>query len=228
MNKFRLSDQDRATLQYKVTTKLREAILMGEFKMGERLIQEEWAEKLGVSRMPIREALRQLEVEGLVRLEPRRGAIVTPISIDDIEEIYQLRALLEGEAVERSLPYLDADDVIELENLYEQMEKLNADEHNVAKYTERNAEFHRILRAGCPWRRMHSMIDTLWKGIPPYTPSLLSNHLAESQAEHRLMVEYVKANEPIRLKKIMQKHILRTRDHLIDMIQKADEQEKNK
>src|SRR5699024_11854845 len=95
MDELLLTDQDRATLQYKVTTKLREVIMKGDFELGERLVQEEWARKLGVSRMPIREALRQLEVEGLVKLEPRKGAIVTPISSEDIEEIYQLRALLE-------------------------------------------------------------------------------------------------------------------------------------
>src|SRR5690606_14646120 len=109
------------TLQFKVTTKLRELILKGEFKMGERLMQEEWAQKLGVSRMPLREALRQLEVEGLVRIEPRRGAVVTPVSTEDIEEIYQLRALLEGEAVVKSLPFLDEEDIRELEAIYGKM-----------------------------------------------------------------------------------------------------------
>lgn len=62
---------------------------------------------MGVSRMPIREVLRQLEMEGLVRIEPHRGAIIIPVSIEDVEEIYFLRALLEGIAVEKSLPFLE-------------------------------------------------------------------------------------------------------------------------
>jgi len=225
MGNFRLSEQDRATLQFKVTNKLREAILKGEFKMGDRLIQEEWAVKLGVSRMPIREALRQLEVEGLVRIEPRRGAIVTPISTDDIEEIYQLRALLEGQAVEKSLPYLEKEDIEELERLHEKMIRLKAEEKDVEEYMNLNAEFHKILRGGCPWRRIHAFIDTLWKGIPPYTPSLLSNHLQDSHHEHQLMVNYVKQNEPLKLKAVMEKHILRTRDQLIQVIKMSNEQE---
>ncbi|MFA8437861.1 GntR family transcriptional regulator [Pueribacillus sp. YX66] len=223
MDSFRLSDLDRATLQYKVTSKLREAILKGEFNMGDRLIQEEWAEKLGVSRMPIREALRQLEVEGLVKIEPRRGAIVTPISVEDIEEIYQLRALLEGKAVVMSLPNLDDDDIQELESLHLKMTKLRADDSDVEKYMELNNKFHQILRSGCPWRRIHGIIDTLWKGIPPYTPSLLINHVNDSMKEHEQMVQYVKENEPEKLEAVVKKHILRTRNNLIKVVSRQDE-----
>lgn len=220
MDKYRLTQEDRATLQYRVTTKLREAILKGEFKMGERLVQEEWAEKLGVSRMPIREALRQLEVEGLVQIEPRRGAIVTPVSVEDIEEIYYLRAILEGTAVEKSLPYLEKEDIEELERLVNQMVQLKADGEDVALYMELNSKFHQVLKSGCPWRRIHSMIETLWKGIPPYTPSLLLNHLDDSHAEHKEILKCVKNNQPEELKKAIEKHILRTRDSLLQFIRK--------
>ncbi|MGG0717162.1 GntR family transcriptional regulator [Robertmurraya massiliosenegalensis] len=225
MDNYRLSEQDRATLQYRVTTKLREVILKGEFEDGERLVQEEWADKLGVSRMPIREALKQLEVEGLVRIEPRRGAIVTPISAEDIEEIYQLRALLEGEAVEKSLPNLSKEHIEDLENIYEQMKNIEVNEQSVAEFMRLNENFHKILYEGCTWRRIHGLIETLWKGIPPYTPSLLTNHLDESHKEHRLMLEYVKQNEAEKLKEVVQKHILRTRDNLLKYVVKSKKQE---
>ena len=218
MEKFRLTEQDRATLQFKVTTKLRELILKGEFKMGERLMQEEWAKKLGVSRMPLREALRQLEVEGLVRIEPRRGAIVTPVSIDDIEEIYQLRALLEGEAVVKALPFLGGEEVAELENIYGRMLMLKADEHDMEEFMALNSEFHRIIREGCPWRRIQGFIETLWKGIPPYTPSLLADHLSESHKEHGQMLQAIKDNDAEKLRQVTMQHILRTKDNLIHMI----------
>jgi DNA-binding GntR family transcriptional regulator len=221
MEKFRLTEQDRSTLQFKVTTKLRELILRGEFKMGDRLMQEEWAHKLGVSRMPLREALRQLEVEGLVRIEPRRGAIVTPVSIEDIEEIYQLRAILEGEAVVKSLPMLDEEDVKELESLYEKMINLNTDESSMQIYMKLNTEFHKVIIEGCPWRRMKGYIETLWKGIPHYTPSLLVNHLNESHEEHRLMVKYIKEKDEIKLREVTERHILRTKENLINVINKG-------
>jgi len=218
MENIRLTEQDRATLQFKVTTKLRELILKGEFKMGERLMQEEWAQKLGVSRMPLREALRQLEVEGLVRIEPRRGAVVTPVSTEDIEEIYQLRALLEGEAVVKSLPFLDEETIQELETIYNKMLQLKADETDMESFMKLNAEFHRIIREGCPWRRIQGFIETLWKGIPPYTPSLLANHLPESHKEHGLMLQYIKEKDAEKLKQVTIKHILRTKENLIQMI----------
>ncbi|ETP70764.1 hypothetical protein AC739_01060 [Planococcus glaciei] len=218
MENIRLTEQDRATLQFKVTTKLRELILKGEFKMGERLMQEEWAQKLGVSRMPLREALRQLEVEGLVRIEPRRGAVVTPVSTEDIEEIYQLRALLEGEAVVKSLPFLDEEDIQELEAVYGKMLQLKADETDMESYMRLNAEFHQIIREGCPWRRIQGFIETLWKGIPPYTPSLLANHLPESHKEHGLMLQYIKEKNAEKLKEVTINHILRTKENLIQMI----------
>lgn len=218
MENIRLTEQDRATLQFKVTTKLRELILKGEFKMGERLMQEEWAQKLGVSRMPLREALRQLEVEGLVRIEPRRGAVVTPVSTEDIEEIYQLRALLEGEAVVKSLPFLDEETIQELETIYNKMLQLKADETDMESFMKLNTEFHRIIREGCPWRRIQGFIETLWKGIPPYTPSLLANHLPESHKEHGLMLQYIKEKDAEKLKEVTVKHILRTKENLIQMI----------
>ncbi|WP_180247618.1 GntR family transcriptional regulator [Bacillus sp. AFS031507] len=98
--------EDKSTVVIFVTKSLRKAILNGTLKKGDRLIQEEWTERLEVSRIPFREALTQLQMEGLVELIPHKGAIVTPITRDDIEEIYHTRALLEGLAVEKSLPFL--------------------------------------------------------------------------------------------------------------------------
>lgn len=218
MGNYMLSDNDRATLQYKVTSKLREVILKGEFKKGERLVQEEWAERLGVSRMPIREALQQLEVEGLVKIEPRRGAIVTPISINDIEEIYFLRSMLEPEAVKRSIPNLTENHIAELTDLYHQMKDIQLNKGDIETYTKLNKEFHTILKAGCEWRRLHQMIDTLWRGISAYTPGLLKNHITVANEEHGLMLKYIKENKPEEMEAILRKHILRTRDQLIDAI----------
>src|SRR5699024_787412 len=218
MEDFMLTEQERATLQFKVTTKLREVIMKGDFELGERLVQEEWARKLGVSRMPIREALRQLEVEGLVKLEPRKGAIVTPISSEDIEEIYQLRALVEGEAVEQSLPYLDEKEKEQIINLYKEMDKLGKTEKDREAYQNLNTDFHKMIQQGCPWRRLHNFIDTLWRGIPLHTPSLLDDNIDKSHEEHQMMVGYIEKNDKKNLRYTMEKHILRTKDLLIDII----------
>src|SRR5699024_9303561 len=112
---------------------------------------------------------------------PRRGAIVNPISISDIEEIYHLRALLEAEVIEQSVPNLTEQEIDELEKLYNQMTELIEDSGNLESYMEVNAEFHRLMRKGCNWRRTQNIIENLWSGLPQYTPSLLSKRIKESQ-----------------------------------------------
>src|SRR5690625_3833023 len=93
-----------------VVKRLRSEILNGNLKKGDRLVQDEWANKLKVSRMPIREALTQLEMEGLIELIPHKGAVVTPITKQDIEEIYIIRSTIEGIVVQQSLPHLTSKD----------------------------------------------------------------------------------------------------------------------
>lgn len=218
MTHFKMSVHDRSTLKFRVTAKLRELILKGEFKMGERLMQEEWAEKLGVSRMPLREALRQLEVEGLVTIEPRKGAIVTPVLVDDIKEIYRLRAMLEGEAVKQAASLLEDEDILQLEAMYEKMVELTKDDDDLEQYIELNKQFHKLLIQHCPGKRMKYFIETLWQGIPPTTPSLLADTFKKSQKEHLMMVTYAKERDGDQLQKVIEQHILRTGENLVKMM----------
>jgi DNA-binding GntR family transcriptional regulator len=113
--------RSHATAQAWVLDVLREAILTNVFEPGVRLRQEELAETFGTSRIPVREALRALEYEGLVRSEPHRGFTVTTLDADDVEEVYHLRVLLEGEAVRLAIPLLTDEDLAELNRLFEAM-----------------------------------------------------------------------------------------------------------
>jgi DNA-binding GntR family transcriptional regulator len=120
----RIIDTARAnsvTAQDLVLSAVREAILAGIFEPGTRLRQEELAEMFGTSRIPVREALRALEYEGLVRSEPHRGFTVTALDADDVEEVYDLRILLESHALRLALPLLTDEDLAELESLYNEM-----------------------------------------------------------------------------------------------------------
>lgn len=109
------------TAQEVVLTSVREAILAGVLAPGARLRQEELAELFGTSRIPVREALRALEYEGLVTSEPHRGFTVTSLDADDVEEVYDLRILLEGHAVRLAMALLTDEDLEELEALHAQM-----------------------------------------------------------------------------------------------------------
>lgn len=107
------------SVEESVTEALRDAILRGELKPGHRLAQVELSEELGVSRIPLRDALRRLEAEGLVEIDGRRGARVSSLSPGDVEEIYAMRKLLESECARRAIEGLNdgqAERLIELSN----------------------------------------------------------------------------------------------------------------
>jgi DNA-binding GntR family transcriptional regulator len=113
-----VGDGDRQTAQDHVLASMREQILSGALPPGTRLRQEKLAERFGTSRIPVREALRALEYEGLVRSSPYRGFTVTELDADDIEEVYDLRVVLEGHAVRLAVPLMTDEDLRDLEELY--------------------------------------------------------------------------------------------------------------
>ncbi|RID85461.1 GntR family transcriptional regulator [Peribacillus asahii] len=212
--------KDKSTVVNEVTKKLRQAILVGELKEGDRLIQEEWAERLNVSRMPIREALTRLQMEGLVEMVPHKGAVVTPITRDHIEEIYDTRAMLEGLAIEKSLPFLTEQDKNDLEEILLQMEGIELCDETNEQYIQLNALFHETLRKGCPWLRVHKMVETL--GISPIAPNLLIDYHKETQREHRLIYEAVRRGDPKELRAAVEYHILRTKNNLIEYMERLN------
>lgn len=209
--------EDKSTVVSYVTKNLRKAIMSGTLKKGDRLIQEEWADRLKVSRMPIREALTQLQMEGLVELVPHKGAIVTPITKDNIEEIYHTRALLEGLAVEKSLPFLTEKDKKQLKDILDRMEGMKITDATNDQYIQLNSAFHETLRVGCPWTRVEKIVETL--GISPIAPNLLVNYYPETQREHRMIYEAVLRGDPAELRAAVEYHILRTKNNLIQYME---------
>lgn len=120
------------TAQDVVLSSLREAILTGVLPPGARLRQEELAELFDTSRIPVRESLRALEYEGLASSGPHRGFTVTRLDGDDIEEVYDLRVLLESHAIRLAMPLLTDDDLGELEQLFEQMRSSQTPDEQLA------------------------------------------------------------------------------------------------
>lgn len=123
---------DNSTAQELVLASVRQAILSGVLAPGARLRQEELADVFGTSRIPVREALRALEYEGLVSSEPHRGFTVTALDADDVEEVYDLRILLESEAVRLALPLLTDEDLEDLEELFKHMQAAQAPDEQLA------------------------------------------------------------------------------------------------
>ena len=211
MENNRLMIENRDTLHLRVCNLLREAILKGDFKPGDRLKQADLADAMGVSRMPIREAFQKLEAEGLIKLEPHKGAVVKSIQVEDIEEIYALRAKLEKMAVYQSVENLTEDDHKQLSTLVEQMET-SADVDEFIRY---NIEFHRLLMKRCSWERLNSFISTLWNGLPQQTPHILKGQKDTSNVEHRSILNAVLNKDKETAANLVSNHISRTGNMLV-------------
>src|SRR5262245_3711157 len=123
---------EHGTAQEIVLEALRQAILEGVLAPGARLRQEDLAEVFGTSRIPVREALRALEYEGLVSSEPHRGFTVTALDADDVEEVYDLRVQLESHALRLAIPALTQQDLVELEALVKAMQSAHAPDERLA------------------------------------------------------------------------------------------------
>src|SRR3954463_12558542 len=132
------TQQDVGAASARVAEHLRRAILSGGIAPGEWIRQEEVAERLGSSRLPVREALRILEAEGLTEHEPRRGARVPRLSRHEVDVIYRMREQLEQLAIAESIPHLTAADIRQLEDVQGRIEQ-NSD---VATFLELDREFH--------------------------------------------------------------------------------------
>ncbi len=155
---------DLGTLPNRVYLIMEEAILQGKIKPGERLIEEELARALGVSRAPIREAMRMMQRDGLIVAVPRKGTFVNSISREDIEEIYEVAGVLEGLAVRLFCQRATDDELAELRDIYEQMEGQSRSE-DLATYRKLNRDFHEYLIKGSRNKKIKEIYSMFQKQI---------------------------------------------------------------
>jgi DNA-binding GntR family transcriptional regulator len=123
---------------------LREAIIAGELQPGERLMEVQLAEKMGVSRTPVREAIRKLELEGWVLMTARKGASVATFSVKDIMDVLEVRAALDGQAAFLSAIRIKGDELKELKNIEAQFMK-NVEKGNLQDIVKKDVEFHEVI-----------------------------------------------------------------------------------
>ncbi|GAB3057471.1 GntR family transcriptional regulator [Salinicoccus sesuvii] len=216
---MKLEMAQREVLPNSVTTILRQAILKGDLVPGQHLVQAELAEQLGVSRMPVREALKTLEMEGLITLEPHKGAVVNELTIDDIDEIYELRTMLESLALKKSIPYLTDEALEELQHLHLKM--LNTFEKE--EYVDLNKRFHAISFSGCKSKRVHSLMARVSHGIAKDTPYVIPGQIEKSNREHSVILKAISSKDAERAASELSNHIDRTRKDLIEVLKQQKE-----
>lgn len=193
--------------------KLRAAILEGELKVGEKINIERVAQKFGISRTPIREALKALETEGLVQLQPNRGAIVEPQAWQEIQHRYRMRSLLEGYAAELACKHGGPELIAFLKQNCAQVKKQCGDHRTVSpararKIAELNREFHRAIWSGTGSRTLTRFLEAL------DLPQSFSDSIYEEKSsrdtvlqEHEAIVASFVSRDADRARELMASHI---------------------
>lgn len=170
------------TLSAMITDQLRQAILDGTYPAGSQLRQDALGEAYGVSRIPVREALFQLEAEGLVRIVPQKGAIVSELSLDEINDVFDLRVLLEPRMLQQSARHFSADDFAVLNGIQRRFEAAIA-AGNRSEWGQINAEFHMAMYVNARQPRTQSIVMALLQTSDRYTRMQLSTVAAMGIAE---------------------------------------------
>jgi DNA-binding GntR family transcriptional regulator len=193
---------------------IREAILDGRLRPGERIRQEDIARRLGTSRIPVREALRQLETEGLVSLVPHSGARVAVMDFDRFSELYRLREAVEPMAIGESASRLTDQELDHLRELVLIVEQTSDDP---LRWLEADRRFHLESYAAAPLPRVLSMIEGFWNQSQQYRRAYLytvRTNIDVVHYEHRLILEALERRNPEDAANLQRLHIRRTRTTL--------------
>ena len=200
--------QDRRTIAEQVAERLRALILKGTLPPGTPLRVNPLAERLGLSAMPVRDALRLLEVEQLVESEPRRGAYVSALSIEDIEEVYAMRAALEGICARRATELATRSDMADLQTLYDALEMASRDD-DVDAFIAADRAFHDHLYGLSDRVRTMRTLAVLHTRSRRYVPYAYRDWgpLDVALAEHRLILDAVKAGDALEVRRLTHEHL---------------------
>lgn len=200
---------------------LREAILRGSYLAGQPLRQDELAAQFGTSKIPVREALRQLEAEGLVVFYPNRGAAVARLSADEAEEIGEIRSALEAVALRRATPRATAGDLRRAQDVLDEARN----EADPARWSLLNWEFHAALYAPAGRPQLLKLIQQLHRRVDRYMRVTLAGagHQAQSQREHRLLLQAIRRGDTAAAETILAEHIQAGTARLIEYLKANSE-----
>ncbi len=209
-----MEDIDRVSSQ-RIAHALHERILDGRMAPGERIRQEEVAESFGASRLPVRDALRRLEADGLVTIVANTGAWVSKLSESECADAYQIRERLEPLLLEQSMHKLGEDTVEELEDLADAMEKVE----DVETFLRLDREFHLLSYSEAPSGMIRDMVERLWNTTQHYRRAFAQLNGIEEKSvthmEHRLIIDGIRRGDTEETQRTLSGHIRRTRISLV-------------
>ncbi len=190
-----------------------EKIRTREYEPGYRLVLAAIADDLGISVVPVREAIRQLEAEGMVTYERNVGASVTTYNREAYYESMDIVATVEANATAQSAPYLNAEDIARAREINQRMRELDI-HHDPEEFTQLNKEFHSVLFSKCPNERLKDLVVDQWRQLEYHRVSTfryVPERAQESTREHEQLVSLIEAGaEPAYIEKVARQHRLTT------------------
>ncbi len=198
---------------------LREAIIAGELKPGERLMEVQLAERMGVSRTPVREAIRKLELEGWVNMIARKGAQVTGLSVKDIMDVLEVRASMDALATALSAARIKDDELKELKNIYAQFSNY-MEKENLSGLIKKDVEFHEIIYRSSRNDKLIQIVSNLREQVQRFRVIYLKDYSSPKDIvkEHLEIIEAISTRDEERASKVAKKHIENQKEAIINSI----------
>lgn len=212
----KVHEADNYSLRSKVFRRLRADILSGRFREHEELREVAIGEEMGVSRTPVREAFRQLELEGLIRMVPNRGAYVTGITAKDVQDIYMIRSSLEGMCARMAIGQITGEQLEEMEeNIY--LAEFHAAKGHMDQLAELDNRFHQILYEACHSKMLQHLLQDFHQYVLRVRRKTLAdtNRGEASNEEHRLIMEAIKSGDRVEAERLATLHINMAYDNMV-------------
>lgn len=215
MDNFHIDMNEYLPLRDVVFHTLRKAILKGELQPGERLMEIQLAQKLGVSRTPVREALRKLELEGLVLMMPRKGAVVADITIQDLEDVLEVRTALEELAVQKACDTITEEQLKELKRAANEFKRC-AESEDILACAEADMKFHEVIYGAANNKRLQQMLTNLREQMYRYRMEYLKDKRMYSTLieEHDMIRKAIKRRDRGKAGMMMRIHITNQKNEI--------------
>ena len=207
---------DKFSLRGRVFHKLRDDILSGKYAEHEELKEVALGEEMGVSRTPVREAFRQLELEGLIQIIPNKGAYVTGITEKDVRDIYMIRSMLEGLCARLATEHITKEQMDEMEeNVY--LARFHAEKGHLEQLAELDNRFHEIMYEACDSKILEHQLRDFHQYVLRVRRKTLSNanRGPKSNEEHTAIMEAIKAGDGELAEKLANRHIINAYENMV-------------
>ena len=208
---------DKFSLRGRVFHKLRDDILSGKYQEHEELKEVAIGEELGVSRTPVREAFRQLELEGLIQIIPNKGAYVTGITEKDVRDIYMIRSLLEGLCARWTTEHITKEQLEEMEeNVY--LAKFHAEKGHLEQLAELDNRFHDIMYEACNSKMLEHQLRDFHEYVLRVRKRTLNsaNRGPKSNEEHEQILEAIKAGDADLAERLANQHMINAYENMVN------------